>query len=299
MTDHFEYKLQEQELIDDFENILSAMDQPTIDGVNTYFVSKAAASFGLKVVLSGLGGDELFGGYSNFYKIPRVERYLENHKIHSFSQNFTEACRKGLEGRIPAKGFELLLNSDEKEAAYKLFRGLYTNAELRQIGWNYNSQYDVFNKDSNNFNSLTLLQRVSYLESSKYMANQLLNDSDVFSMTHSLELRVPFVDHLLYSSALPYLDDGYQKNIPKNMLVNGVYDLPEEIIFRPKMGFTFPFSDWIKKGKLKSFIAESLSNKDLNSILDQKGLDNVFKDFENNKAHWSRVWALFVISKFF
>ncbi len=88
-TDHFEYRLEEKELIDDFDKIIDAMDQPTIDGINTYFVSKAAASFGLKVVLSGLGGDELFGGYPSFINIPKYQKI----KSLPLAKTFDESCR--------------------------------------------------------------------------------------------------------------------------------------------------------------------------------------------------------------
>ncbi len=106
--------------------------------------------------------------------------------------------------------------------------------------------------------SLSPLQYVSFLESTFYMRNQLLRDSDVFSMAHSLELRVPFVDHLLYGTVLPYLDSGFDKNFPKKILVDGIGDLPDEIVHRPKQGFTFPFADWMKNGKIKDSINDSL-----------------------------------------
>ena len=89
------------------------------------------------------------------------------------------------------------------------------------------------------------------------MRNQLLRDSDVFSMAHSLELRVPFVDHLLYGAVLPYLDGGFDKSFPKKMLVDAVGDLPNEVVRRPKQGFTFPFADWMKHGKIKESINDS------------------------------------------
>jgi asparagine synthase (glutamine-hydrolysing) len=132
-------------------------------------------------------------------------------------------------------------------------------------------------------------QFVCYLETSFYMANQLLRDSDVFSMAHSLELRVPFVDHKLYEAVLPYLDDAYDKNFPKKMLVEAVGDLPDEIVQRPKMGFTFPFEDWIMNGQLKNLINERLKDLDVKLNIEHSKLDI-------DRVHWSRLWALFVIS---
>jgi len=145
--------------------------------------------------------------------------------------------------------------------------------------------------------SLSALQYISYLESCFYMRNQLLRDSDVFSMAHSLELRVPFVDHLLYGAVLPYLDGGFDKNFPKKMLVDAVCDLPNEIVHRPKQGFTFPFADWIRSGKIRTSINDSLMSSKMEDYFNTKALLNLSHDFQKNKIHWSRVWTLYVVSR--
>ncbi len=123
--------LQEKELIDDFDKIIEAMDQPTIDGINTYFVSKAAASFGLKVVLSGLGGDELFGGYSSFINIPKYQRI----KSLPLARQMLKAASVLLKNQLPAKAIEYFKNPDTPNAEYKLIRGLFTDDELNALGW--------------------------------------------------------------------------------------------------------------------------------------------------------------------
>jgi asparagine synthase (glutamine-hydrolysing) len=123
------------------------------------------------------------------------------------------------------------------------------------------------------------------------MRNQLLRDSDVFSMAHSLELRVPFVDHLLYGAVLPFLDGGFDRKYPKKMLVDAVGDLPNELVNRPKQGFTFPFADWLMNGQLKDLMIEGL--KDLKNKL---SIDH--SSLNISKLHWSRLWALFIASQF-
>ena len=321
-TEHVEIPFYEKDLLDDFENILSVMDQPTIDGINTYFVSKAAKQAGLKVVLSGLGADELFGGYPSFNLIPKYRRI----KNLPFAKMFMKFAAPLLKNKLPAKAIHYMRNPDEPNAEYKLVRGLFTDSELQTMGWKSNShqssvlspqtmndtvtkndksyfdpprragyaQYDT----GTNFKGLSDLQRVSYLESCYYMRNQLLRDSDVFSMAHSIELRVPFVDHLLYEAVLPYLDDAYDKNFPKRMLVEAVGDIPDEIVHRPKMGFTFPFEDWIRNGQLKDLMNVSKAslwekNKNLNPNF------NLYPFFFNlDKTHWSRLWALFIMSRY-
>lgn len=306
-TEHIEVPIYEKDLIEDFEKIMSVMDQPTIDGINTYFVSKAAKQAGLKVVLSGLGGDELFGGYPSFNLIPRLKRI----KKFPFAKTFMKAALPLLKKRLPAKAIEYLKNPVEPDAEYKLIRGLFTDAELRKLGWKYESrQYTVSNfytlndemsvNYKSHFNNVQYdnwgikfdgLIEVSYLESCFYMRNQLLRDSDVFSMVHSLELRVPFVDHKLYAAVLPFLDDGYDKSYLKKILFEAVGDIPLELINRPKMGFTFPFEDWIMNGQLKKIIIDDIkkNNKNFN-------LNNLSFVIEN--SHWSRLWALFILSKF-
>lgn len=296
-TDHYEYRLTEDELINDLDKIFNAMDQPTVDGVNTYFVSKAAHSFGLKVVMSGLGGDELFGGYPTFKYIPRIERFLKLKKYLPFSGTLMNFTAKSTKNKIPAKGIEFLKNPDAPNASYKLFRGLFTDEELLKLGFKTPPSFTIHNS-SFNINQFSPLQNVSYLESMHYMANQLLRDSDIFSMAHSLELRVPFVDHELYASVLSYLDDGYDLSFSKRMLVEAVGDLPDEIVHRPKMGFTFPFAHWMKNGKLKEIVKDKLLIAKMQPGFNGLDAERIFTDFENGKIHWSRVWALIVAQRY-
>jgi asparagine synthase (glutamine-hydrolysing) len=303
-TDHYEYRLREDEVVDELNRIIEAMDQPTIDGVNTYFVSKAASSFGLKVVLSGLGGDEVFGGYMTFKHLPRIALIM---KI-PFNKIMMQALVPVFQRRIPAKAIEYLQNPEASDSAYRLFRGLFTDEELRELGWNpvADSAYRPGSSIEKLYPRIGImlhgiryspLQYVSYLESTYYMSNQLLRDSDVFSMAHSLELRVPFVDDHLYSVALKYIDEGYDPDNIKRMLTNAVGDLPDAIIKRKKMGFTFPFDDWMKKGKLGKTIKEKLLDENYNDF-NKLSVSNLIKKYETGKIHWSRVWALYVLNRF-
>jgi asparagine synthase (glutamine-hydrolysing) len=374
-TEHIEIPFYEKDLLDDFENIMASMDQPTIDGINTYFVSKAAKQAGLKVVLSGLGGDELFGGYPSFINIPKYQRI----KNLPFAKSFMKVAAPLLKNKLPAKAIEYMKNPNSPNAEYKLIRGLFTDSELKSLGWScrpepvevssrvrhtelrvipsgvegrsakdegsvisavripsgderageseksysnhlqFNTEHPTFpltdhrhpelvegsspvisttegRRNLKDFSvddsfEMTTMQHISYLESCYYMRNQLLRDSDVFSMAHSLELRVPFVDHILYKSVLPYLDNGFDKNYPKKMLVDAVGDLPLELVNRPKMGFTFPFEDWMSRGQLKDLMIDSIKN--LNSDLNIYNLSFIIEN-----SHWSRVWALFILSRY-
>jgi asparagine synthase (glutamine-hydrolysing) len=312
-TEHIEIPFYEKDLIDDFENIMAVMDQPTIDGINTYFVSKAAKQAGLKVVLSGLGADELFGGYPSFNLIPKYQRI----KNLPFAKMFMKFAAPLLKNKFPAKAIHDMKNPDEPNAEYKLIRGLFTDDELKSLGCKVGSQRsevnsqwqspkqqltnlpmtndqmlnDPMTNDQLTNDKFTNLQYVSMMESCYYMRNQLLRDSDVFSMAHSVELRVPFVDHRLYETVLPYLDDAYDKNFPKRMLVEAVGDIPDEIVHRPKMGFTFPFEDWIRNGQLKDLMTEALNDLDAKLKINHTAM-NI------NEAHWSRAWAFYTLTNF-
>lgn len=313
-TANYEYNLTEHEVIEELDKIFYSMDQPTIDGINTYFVSKAARELGLNVVLSGVGGDELFGGYPSFINIPKYHRI----KNIPFAKSFMKAAAPLLKSKLPAKAIEYMLHPDAQNAEYKLVRGLFTDSELKSLGWtchpepvegsvisttegrrNLTDKISQSPDKSGSFettpgslpSALSDLQYVSMMETTNYMRSQLLRDSDVFSMAHSLELRVPFVDHLLYETVLPYLDSGFDKINPKKMLVDAVGDLPEEITHRSKMGFTFPFADWIKNGEFKNLMIESIKNLD-NTFATDHLLPTI------DKLHWSRLWALYVLSRF-
>lgn len=140
-TEHVEIPFYEKDLLDDFENILSVMDQPTIDGINTYFVSKAAKQAGLKVVLSGLGADELFGGYPSFNLIPKYRRI----KNLPFAKMFMKFAAPLLKNKLPAKVIHYMRNPDEPNAEYKLVRGLFTDDELKSLGWKVGNQRSAVN----------------------------------------------------------------------------------------------------------------------------------------------------------
>jgi asparagine synthase (glutamine-hydrolysing) len=304
-TNHYEYRLTEEEVINSLDDVFESMDQPTIDGVNTYFISKAAKDLGLKVVMSGLGGDELFGGYASFRNIPRIGQL----KKIPFSKELLELASH-LIPKLQHPKFKQFLKYYEKPwAEYNMVRGLFTEEELGKLGWNLSKEdkrkYEAINEEliSHSFDEeilgqLTAIEKVSYLESINYMNNQLLRDSDVYSMQHSLELRVPFVDHELYSTVLLYLNDKKSFSKQKYLLSDAVNTIPEEIHNRKKMGFTFPFADWIKNGKMKNFINDSLTDDKLTSLFDKNALEKTFEDFKGNRIHWSRIWALFILIRF-
>lgn len=255
-TQHTRRVVTEEEFQDDLPRILDAMDQPTIDGVNTWFVSKAAREMGLKVAVSGLGGDELFGGYRSFGDIPRSVRWFW---LPSKIPGLGAMVRKGL-GCL-ARGFDLM---HPKSAGLVELGGSYAGAYMLRRGlfmpWELGSVMDpgMANDGLRRLAPLVRLgasvkpaprsafARVAVLESSNYMRNQLLRDTDWASMAHSLEVRVPLVDAQLTNAIAPMTVGGLIAN--KRILASCPQTpLPPEIIDRPKTGFATPIAGWQEK----------------------------------------------------
>jgi asparagine synthase (glutamine-hydrolysing) len=232
-------------------NILAAMDQPSIDGVNVYFISQMAAAAGLKVALSGLGGDELFGGYPSFRQIPAVVRLLSPFAlVTAVGRGFRKVSAPILRHFTSPKYAGLFEYGTTVEDAYLLRRSLFMPWELPDIlgpdiareGW---AELDPVARMRERTNGLASIEvRVSALEMGIYMRNQLLRDSDWAGMAHSLEIRVPFVDSVLLRQLAPFLMGPTR--LGKTDMVNSLRKpLPDVILSRPKTGFAVPVREWL------------------------------------------------------
>lgn len=303
-TDHSEILLKQSDFLNEIPKIFEAMDEPSIDGVNTYFVSKAAKETGLKAVLSGIGGDEVFLGYN----------YFKNINALNFSQKFLSLLpvyfRKTLitsymniERVLGLKVHEKLdyMINPTTLNNYLLFRGLFTLREIQGLIGISKSELDELSIFSDSFykkgsfvQNLPLVQTFNYLDFNHYLHDQLLKDADFMGMRHSVEIRVPFVDHLLVENVLKLSPDIKLSNgINKPLLVKSlINDLPKNVYARKKMGFVFPFGDWIKND-IGNF-ADIVQSADM---FDTKAVKEMFGDFNKGKLHWSRIWALVVGSK--
>ena len=278
-ADHQSYLVTENDFKDCLPDIMQAMDQPSSDGINSYFVCKYAKEYGLKAAISGLGADELFGGYDSFNRTGYLNavRRLPSF-IFQVAGVFPDDRRKkikflGLKGGMG----EYLFN-----------RGFFAPSEVAklldcpeeeadQVLQEVHQGLPVFTE------KLLPVERVSYLETNLYMQNQLLKDTDYMSMWHGIEVRVPFLDRelmeLVYSIHPDIRYDSAQK---KHLLIEAFREeLPVEIWNRTKQGFSFPFEQWMKQVK-----PEGLS----------KHAAMLLKGLHKGTIHWSRYWS-YVLSQ--
>jgi asparagine synthase (glutamine-hydrolysing) len=232
--------------------LLSRMDQPTTDGVNTYFVARAAASIGLKVALSGLGGDELFGGYPGFQAIPRLVSVVGRIPgSRPLGRALRVAIAPALGERVSPKYAGLLEYGSSYGDAYLLRRALYMpwelptvlDPELAREGWNALHACSALTTTA--AHPHTGFRKVSALSASHYMRNQLLRDADWASMSHSLEVRTPLVDWKLWE-AVSSMTVG-RRPLGKDALAGTARPpLPLEVQQRPKTGFSVPLHEWMR-----------------------------------------------------
>jgi len=248
---HVVRRVELTEFREDLPRFLEAMDQPTVDGLNTWFVAKAAREQGLKVALSGLGGDELLGGYPSFRRIPRIRRVTRYMRGLPgtpllWRMGADLARRAGLPLHPKLAG--LVEYGRDDFGAFRLVRGLYLPREL--TGWLepdfVREGLERLSEEQMAARELaqgpeSVFARVSLLEASRYMRHQLLRDTDWASMAHSLEVRVPFVDLPLWRVLHPWA--RYNRGKAAFAAALG---LPGDLVRRPKTGFMTPIASWLE-----------------------------------------------------
>ena len=300
-TDHREVLLRSRDFFDGLPRALRSMDQPTVDGMNTYFISAAARQAGLTVVLSGLGGDEVFLGYQHLRRgavLDRARRLLGTIPLAARRGVLRLAAAGGL--AMGRRGLEKLEYLERPSLAniYVMVRGLFNPGQIQDLLGMSRAELEGYGAPMPRAPELvgrSVVDSLALLDMTHYMQDQLLRDTDVMSMAHSVETRVPYLDHRLveYVAGLPAalkLD----RHRSKPLLLDSLGDqLPRQVWNRPKMGFTMPFQSWMRQG-LVDLRSASLEG----THLERKAVEAVWSGFSAGRVHWSRAWALVVLARF-
>ena len=301
---HHELVLDPSRIVADLPRILSHLDQPTLDAVNGFYVSAAVAETGIKAVLSGTGGDELFGGYPSFRRLPAAFRLKR--RLGRMAAAVGPAVSTVLPERLSERWQHFMSGNGRIDVAYRTQRGLYMPAELEQLAgpalrdcWQPTvARLAAAESVLLDGAATTLEGDVARLETRVYLGSQLLRDLDVMSMAHGLEVRVPFVDHVLLDAVWP--DLGAHPALMRNKrLLHETLSraLPSAAVDRPKQGFTLPFSRWIG-GELQPFVRSGMAYLVESGWIAPEAPDATWRAWQSGAAHWSRPWALGVLGAF-
>lgn len=295
-TVHTEFVITGEHVAQSWDRLVAAIDQPSHDGTNTFFVSEVAKQGGVKVVLSGLGGDELFAGYSHFQHISHAIRTAPQGApwaavlLNCFGRILPGRVRNSLE-TLAATSKERL-SSLHRLNTEKAKRRIFSSAFVSQFSPTPNAR-----DQKHILYDLSPVEMVSYAEIQGYLRDTLLRDADVMSMAHSLEVRPVLLDHLLAETVFG-LPDHFKllNHNGKRVFKDAVVDLlPHEIITRPKRGFEFPLSDWLR-GSLYDQASQSLHSETAKFFFSESYLNDSYQALSGSRNIWVRqsleLWSV-------
>lgn len=319
-TQHTEVMLGKADFFDLLPAALAGMDQPTFDGLNTFCVARAARKSGLKVALSGTGSDELFGGYPFFDWVARLAKtrpivsLLPGPWSRSLSQLFLKNSNNGLSGIM--KAAQLL---EEREgsadhyliAAYQTTQTLFPSWVRRKL---LLARQPKFSQDielglpqefllwlRSQIQGDDMVSSISKIAYRLFLGERCLRDMDTMSMAVSLEVRAPFVDNVLVSSALDFSGKLRCRGVPDKPVLQQIVRplLGNDYPWRRKQGFTLPFRYWLKDLRRWGYFHEVTKDEHLfeDVGLDIRPVQQLFDSFFQNRGGvtWSRIWAIFVL----
>ncbi len=306
-TNHHEILVSQSDVLERVPAVLRAMDLPTIDGVNTYIVSEQTRAAGVKVALSGLGGDELFAGYSTFASVRRMQRFLRAWRYVPAKSMATAVGSLLLAENDKNRKLLTLLRRDGNGLhPYFLARMLFTPTACKALIKSMSQEAsdraeDEIRQTMDRARSLDEISAISYLECRCYMLNTLLRDADAMSMVHGLEIRVPLIDDHLAARVLAISGkEKISRKTTKPLLLAALEaPLPNEIVHRPKQGFTLPFEQWLRS-QMRDEVELSLrhvADGPLAGAIDASAAQEVWRDFCEMRTTWSRPWALYVLQE--
>lgn len=311
-TDHSELLLSADEMRLRIDEAVAAFDQPSADGINTYFVSWAARNAGVRVALSGLGSDEIFGGYSTFSDTPRLaslvaaSRYVPQPLRVAVLNLLLSTSSYVKRPDALRKTLAAFRNSPDSSHPYFYTRMLFTPANVERLLRNGPNELAESEwrqwmcEAAEEAAKLDDFTSISWLETRSYLVDMLLRDTDTMSMCHSLEVRVPFLDDEVVRAALSCPAAAKQRDgVRKPLLIEALGDLlPLGLAQQPKRTFTLPWESWLR-GPLRARVEDSLSDCDpaMTEVIDIKEVKRIWQDFLVGRTSWSRPWSVFVLNE--
>jgi asparagine synthase (glutamine-hydrolysing) len=304
-TEHHEITVSQGDLLGTLPAAVAAMDQPTVDGINTYVVSRVTKQAGVTVALSGLGGDEQFAGYRSFRLVPQME-WAERRVPNWMRRAAGSTISPFLGGSSRGQKMALWLRGqDAFPHPFYVSRLIFSPTQIARMlrpERLLEIQFEVFAEEFDRQQRLIAkhdpVNRVACFELLVYLRNTLLRDTDSMSMAHSLEVRVPLLDHRVTQQALllpgRWKLEGRQR---KSLLVAAAgRALPPAILRQAKRGFEFPWDQWLR-GKLRSAVESALAEPGpvLESAVHWPEVRNIWSEFQAGRCHWSRVWMFYVL----
>jgi asparagine synthase (glutamine-hydrolysing) len=289
---HAEYRVDASESRQLFTQYLAVIDQPSIDGLNTLAISRFAADRGMKVMLSGIGADELFGGYPSFSAVPRMTVWRQRlgavRRPHAAVAQLLEKAGDPRYRRLA----DVIAQPPSLAASYAAYRGIFSREEARLLAERYGAPAaaDFDDMPMVEGSDPTPADSVSRLELSRYMRNQLLRDADVMSMACGLELRTPFLDTAVVE-AVCRIPASWRLRRGKQMLIESVNGIPDGIVHRPKRGFQFPFERWLDGEWRQTFAGREQIGSISTTTWYRKWCVLVLEHWLTTVAHTGRSWT--------
>jgi asparagine synthase (glutamine-hydrolysing) len=301
---HHELRLEAREVVGDFADVLTRLDQPTIDAVNSYYVSRAVAKAGIKAVLSGAGGDEMFGGYPAFRRIPGAVR--TKRVAGPLVRAAAPLIATALPRRLKPRWRHFAGTNGNLAEVYRTQRGFFLRPEISALAGPALLEGSVWTDAWNRVNDAeaSLLSPagaertaagVARLETRLYLGSQLLRDIDVMSMAHGLEVRLPFVDHELASAIWPDLA-AFPALMRGKRLLHETLErpLPPAVTRRAKQGFVLPFDAWMHN-ELAPIVRDGLDRLARSGFVHDRVPDDIWQRWRRREVSWSRPWGLAVL----